>query len=313
MKLNDDQRDWVKRCVKKAGFSISQLPKDGQLSKTPKELDDFISRIENSIETYHATSGKRPTYRQTHDQLRRLYALAYRALSNEVDDDSDNRDLRVGGDGDAVRVRDGSLRRGEGDVGDHPAGEATAATIRAALNSLGSDAVAYLSGRARRLIPRMFPGETAEQGILRWAEDASGPKLIEAAFGLTSHGGRFVNPSRGPHRLEPIIMGKARGDDENNNKGGRPKNDALQKLVRHLAFDWSQLTGDLPETTRSDATGFGDLVYWVIDWIGDWDDPSEAASNALRSYLRGQRQSLSPYRTPEDEAWWNDVWKRFLS
>jgi hypothetical protein len=49
----------------------------------------------------------------------------------------------------------------------------------------------------------------------------------------------------------------------------------------HLAIDWCRATGQPPDQGRSDATGFGELVHSVFDWLGEL-----GATQALRRYWR---------------------------
>jgi hypothetical protein len=156
--------------------------------------------------------------------------------------------------------------------------------LRARLYKLPKEAVEYLDTRAGCLIPRLFPGEFANHGFLAWAKNADAERFVEAICVLTAEGARRVSRSRGRGkrsrgRLEPLIFGQVRGAGNGALKGGRPRHDAQDTLVMHLAIDWSIATGAAPSPGRSDHTGFGDLVHSVFQWL---DEPSP--DQALRRY-----------------------------
>ena len=109
--------------------------------------------------------------------------------------------------------------------------------------------------------------------------------LVEALRVLSADGGRIVpgrsrgGGKRSKSRLEPRISRQVRGTGTMAPTGGRPKNADQDTLVMHLAIDWYQATGERPEQGRSDATGFGELVHSVFDWLGEL-----GATQALRRY-----------------------------
>ena len=43
---------------------------------------------------------------------------------------------------------------------------------------------------------------------------------------------------------------------------------AADELVRFLAADWADATGQAPQSGRSDTTGFGAMVHHVFAWLG---------------------------------------------
>ena len=76
-------------------------------------------------------------------------------------------------------------------------------------------------------------------------------------------------------------MGEVRGAGTVRHRGGRPRNEAYQILVMHLALDWIQATGEEPTPGRSDHSGFGDLLHSIFQWLSQ---PEGSAAYALRQY-----------------------------
>jgi hypothetical protein len=167
--------------------------------------------------------------------------------------------------------------------------------IRVLVDELPERAIRHMDGRAEVVIPKLFPGETADEGFCKWAKTAAGTKFIQAVQVLSHQGAISVTRSRGGgkrsgKRLEPVIMGIARRAGGNKDKGGgRPKDEPLGALITHLAMDWLLLTGSRPITGRSDGTAFGDLVHTILGWQGI--DP-ERAAYGLRLY-QGSSKSVA--------------------
>jgi hypothetical protein len=212
---------------------------------------ELTRKIELSISTFLKVKGKAEgTLREAHEALRQLWFLAH-------EDDC-------------------------------PVGQ-----LRARLNRLPGKAVEYLDMRAERVIPRLFPGENADHGYLAWAKRAHGAKLIRATCVVSADGGQRVARSRGPGkrsrpRREPLIFGQVRGAGGGSLRGGRPRHDAQDALVMHLAIDWNIVTNAGPAAGRSDYRGFGDLVHSVFQWL---DEPS--AEQALRRFWEGVEKGRS--------------------
>ena len=161
--------------------------------------------------------------------------------------------------------------------------------IRIRVKALPKGAIEYIDRRFRRLITRLFPGDSADTGFLAWAEKADGEKLVRALRVLTAEGGKLADRSRGGGKrsrshLEPMIFGEVRGLGAKKCKGGRPSRDAQHELVMNLALDWTSATGNAPEHGRSDRTGFGDLVHSVFQWSLPEEQAAGAATYALRRY-----------------------------
>jgi hypothetical protein len=53
--------------------------------------------------------------------------------------------------------------------------------LRARIQSLPREAVEYLDGRALRVIPNLFPKQSAKAGFVEWAKNAGSEDLVRAA------------------------------------------------------------------------------------------------------------------------------------
>jgi hypothetical protein len=204
---------------------------------------DLTSLVQGTIAVFLADrAASSGTDRERHDALRRLWSLAH----------SD----------------------------DPPVG-----IIRGLVARLPKRALDYIDLRAVNLISRLFPGQSVAGGFQAWARDAAGSDLVKAIGALCAEGGRIVpGRSRGRGKrsepaLEPMILGQVRGSGDTGPSGGRPRHDEQDSLVQNLAVDWLRATGRLPQSGRSDHTGFGELVHGVFDWA---DEPG--AMQALRRY-----------------------------
>jgi len=241
---------------------------------SPDDLSRFIDRIEYSIEVFRdSSSRRRTTHRKAHDAMRELYF--------KVHDD------RCG------PVHYNKCRPDE---------------IRSLVDALPDQAINHIDRRAKDVIPKLFPGETADQGFRQWVKTAKRKQLIAAMQVLSSEGAALVDRSRGPGkrsrmRPEPVIMGVARGGGGSKDEGGRLRDDRLEALVRNLAIDWSLLTGKQPITGRSDISPFGDLVHSVLQWE---HIEKKRVEHALRRYLASREER----ETPEDKEYWGKVWDR---
>jgi hypothetical protein len=172
--------------------------------------------------------------------------------------------------------------------------------IRALIAKLPVVDVAYAEERVRRLWPRVFPGKSLESGFVAWSKTAPEAELLEAVRTFFTDGGVVV-PGRArpsgkhskPH-LEPLVLGQARGaalvqsateastgctESPPSPPGGRPRSDAEDDLVMHLAVKWLRITGLAPQPGRSKQTPFGALVHHVFGWLG-----LGTAEQSLRRY-----------------------------
>jgi hypothetical protein len=164
--------------------------------------------------------------------------------------------------------------------------------LRARILNLPSRAFRRMEGRAHRLIPRLFSGETMADGFRNWVACAPSDRLIELAAIASATGARIVagrgrgGGRRSRPRLEPLILGTVRGaGDPMVARSGRPRQSRRDQLVAHLALSWLTHTGHMPSGGRSDRTGFGDLVHCVFDWL---EEPG--ADQTLRRFWSGVRQ-----------------------
>jgi hypothetical protein len=253
-RLDDEQRKQVYDCLKKAGTPLII------------SLDKFIGRLESSIDHFRTAMGK-GTLREAHNALTDIARL-----SRESDP--------------------------------------SPALLRVRLSSLPPKALEHVGRRARVVVPRLFPGDVIDGDpfepperfaarFLAWAAAAPPDKLVMALRTLSTDGsgGRWVkgksrgHGKRSARRFEWRIFGVVRGAPEAKPEGGRPSGDARQELVMHLALDWRHATGQTPKPGRSGATGFGDLVHSVFQWLlNEEDDGTEAATYALRKYWDNVRK-----------------------
>jgi hypothetical protein len=176
------------------------------------------------------------------------------------------------------------------------------AVIRKRIAELERTDIAEAEERARRLWSRVFPGESLESGFdfAAWLQTAEKEKLLEAVRTFFTDGGVAVpgrarpNGKRSKPHLEPLILGQARGaasaqsatkastgctESPPSPPGGRPRSDAEDDLVMHLAVKWQWITRLEVPPGRSDQTPFGSLVHHVFGWLG-----IETAEQSLRRY-----------------------------
>jgi hypothetical protein len=228
---------------------------------TQGRFDRFIRDIEAAVDALPRDAQSAKPFRDAHEALRELWML-----SHEDDD----------------HVQIGVLRR--------------------QIRSLPSGAVEYLDRRAPIVIPSLFPDEQVS-GFQDWAARAGGQKLKVATGVLSAEGAKIVEGrSRGGgrrsgRRLEPIIMGEARGAGARVHRGGRPTNEADQILVMKLAIAWLEATDTTPTSGRSDRSGFGYLVHAIFEWL---ERPSWSADYALRQYWAAVKENKA--RKPREDS-----------
>lgn len=149
--------------------------------------------------------------------------------------------------------------------------------------------------------PSALPEDTIDDSFIEWADSASGEKVIRAIQVLSGArlvpGRRRPNEKRSHRHVEPVILGQAHGAVDIKPKGGRPVAEPRQMLITNLAFDWLGATGSMPQPGRSDHTGFGQLAYFVFDWLHE-----PGAERAMRDYWRrvdqGRRQNIRDTAEP---------------
>jgi hypothetical protein len=114
----------------------------------------------------------------------------------------------LGEDNDALRALWQLAREADPKVG----------MLRARIRTLPKTALQYINGRAPMVIPKLFPGDTFENGeFLVWADKANGDKLVKAVRGLVAEDAQNVagrsrgSGKRSARRLEPMILGEVRG------------------------------------------------------------------------------------------------------
>ena len=129
-------------------------------------------------------------------------------------------------------------------------------------------------------------------GFRVWARSAEDEKLLRATQALTSRGAVVVHGrsrgggKRSQPRIEPYVMGIARGGPDHKSKGGRPNLVLAFVFICGLANAWERATGRFPQAGRSDHTGFGDLVHQVFGWVGN----PTSADNSLRYFWKEMKK-----------------------
>jgi hypothetical protein len=243
--------------------------------RLPKErFVRFIRDIERSIDQFQRNAEGKGTFREAHDALR---ALCQRCNLEKP----------------PIKV------------------------LRDEFKKLPRKAIESLALRARVAIPRLFDDETIADDVLdprdrlaarllAWVAGADDQMFAVALRALCS-GGDLVVPGRSRGggkrsrpRMEPKIMGVARGTDTHGSRDGNPTQDAHHDLVMCLALDWLHATGQQPPKGRDDKRGFGDLVHSVFDWLVVTSDPRQAAMYALRRYwdtVKAQKEA-APFTEP---------------
>jgi hypothetical protein len=170
------------------------------------------------------------------------------------------------------------------------------AVIRKRIAEIEAVDIAEAEEKAHRLWSRIFPGQTLDSGFdfVVWSQTAPKAMLLEAVPALFSDGGAVVQgrarPSgkRSRSRLEPHIAGQVRGATPSTGctesppsppGSGRPRSDAEDDLVMHLAMAWHRITRLEVPPGRSDQTPFGAFVHHVFGWLG-----VGTAEQSLRRY-----------------------------
>jgi hypothetical protein len=218
--------------------------------RLPREaVNDFARNVETSINAFRMQRHDfSVASRRSHEALRKLFLLS-------IEDDP-------------------------------PIGQ-----IRSHICALPKICIEYLQMRASQVIPGMV--EAGGEQLLSWAKDADAKNLVEMIRAICGEGAKRVSRSRGRGkrsgpRLEPLVFGQARGASSGALKGGRPRQYGRDDLVMHLAIDWRIATDAEPSPSRSDHTGFGDLVHSVFQWL---DEPTP--DQALRRYWKAVEECRS--------------------
>jgi hypothetical protein len=246
--LDEEKRDILRGLLRQAG-----------VEPTKKAVERLIAAIESDMAAFRQAASQ-STRRERHDALRALLRLA----------DEDDPPVAV------IRKRIAELERTD---------------------------IAEAEERAHRLWSRVFPGESLESGFdfAAWLQTAEKEKLLEAVRTFFTDGGAVVQgrarPSgkRSKPHLEPLILGQVRGAAPVQSAtksstdcmeslpsppgSGRPRSDAEDNLVMHLAVTWDRIPGLALQPGRSDRTPFGALVHHVFGWLD-----LETAEQSLRRY-----------------------------
>jgi hypothetical protein len=244
VRLDEELRDCLTRCLRKSGAMVPS-----------EDIEQFLGRVARAISNFlRDEHDYAKTDREVHDALRALYKLT--------------------------------------SEGDSPLGQ-----IRARIKALPEQVVRQFDRLAPGQIPKHYkdvrnePMPAAEEQALRtggfreWAQAADDRALVWAVQTLTTTGVSIVpgrargGGKRSRARIEPDILGVARGAGNRASKGGRPP-DSAWGLVGGLAEAWKHATGTYPPRGRSDARGFREAVYSIFQWL----DRDGEAEYALRRF-----------------------------
>ena len=234
VKLDDEQRLQVASCLKQVAPAFG-----------PDALNEFVSLIEAEIVEFQAEKREgEVTYRQRHDDLRELWLLA----------------SEFGPQIDRILALIETFLLLQREVSDRSA--------PLSLEGLRKPWAAEARGGGEGCLePEPFADVLKEQGFQAWAKVADPKRLVEV-IQITAANGAVALRKGKNLRIEPYVMGHARGLSDIANRGGRPSN--LYRsitLIGHLAHQWQKGTGRFPEPGRGDKTAFGELVYSVFDWM----------------------------------------------
>ena len=244
--MDEEQRDCLTRCLRKSGAKVSS-----------EDIEHFLGRAARAMSTFLRDEQEYAmTDREVHDALRDLCKLASES--------------------------------------DPPLGQ-----IRARIKVFPEQIVRQFDRLAPEQIPKYYEDvrnelmPASEEQALRaggfreWAQVADGWALVWAVETLTTTGVSIVSGrsrgggKRSRARIEPDILGVARGAGDRASAGGRPPDsDFALGLIGGLAEAWKHATGTYPPSGRSDAPGFGELVYSVFQWL----DRDGQAEYALRRF-----------------------------
>jgi hypothetical protein len=273
-RLDDEQREWVRNCLRKAGVGLVE------------PFDDFIDRIERSVDHFRAAKPE-GRFRQAHDALRDI------AIRSREEDPSPAQLLG--------RLRTLPSQALE-DLGRRAPRAIPKLFPGENLDGLPFEAPEKFAARFLRWA-ESAPPKALVRALRSLSTD--GGRWVK---GRSRGGGK-----RSAAQFEPQVLGVVRGSSETKPKGGRPSEDLRHQLVIRLALNWCEGTGQMADQGRSDQTGFGELVHSVIAWLyvpslGTQDVIDEAiesarekANYALRRYWTEKTRAAarrSPSFTP---------------
>jgi hypothetical protein len=214
-----------------------------QLSSS--QMTAFLSDIREDIETFEKAKKAARRFRETHNQLRRLWEVAA----------EESPQLK-------------SLREAISDL----SSDATAYVNRRFPNVMER-----LLGEQPKEVDFKSWAETACTEILAHVSRLVAAEGAEEVPGRSRGRGKHSRP-----RVAPMVMGVTRGGSTGAPRGGRPNNELMIDLVMRLALSWLSATGKEPKRGRSDNTGFGALVFLVFGWLHLLDE--ERGSSTILVY-----------------------------
>jgi hypothetical protein len=229
-------------------LSIKDCLRLDSIQLSPSQMSAFVSDIREDIATFEGAKKATTRFRETHNQLQRLWEVAAgerpqpKSLQGAISD--------LSGDANAY------VNRRFPNVAERVLGEQPKEVD---FKNWAQTACAETLAHVSRLL-------TAE-----------GANKVQ---GRSRGRGKRARP-----RVAPMVMGVTRGGSTGAPHGGRPNNQLRIDLVMHLALTWLRATEKKPKRGRGDETGFGALVFHVFGWLHLLDEEKdESGVHALRQY-----------------------------
>ena len=227
------------------------------------QMTAFVSDIREDTATFEKAKEETKRFRETHNQLRRLWEVAA--------DESPQLELLL----EAIR----DLSR-----------DATAYVNRRFPNVMER-----LLGEQPKEIDFKSWAQTAGAETLARVSRLVAAEGAEIVPGRSRGRGKRSRP-----RVAPVVMGITRGNSTGAPHGGRPNNELMIELIMRLALSWLGATGKEPKRGRGDNTGFGNLVFLVFEGLCLLDkEGEESGVHALRQYWSRVRRVRAERQTPQ--------------
>ena len=255
VRLDDEKRDRLKRCLRKSGDGVSN-----------SGFEKFDHDVTRAMEIFlEDTANNAMTGREVHNAIREIWKLA-----NEPDPPVGQIRARIKALPEQVIRKFDYLGRQE------------------IPKFYGPGISPGLVGGDQTAMPRIEEEALRNGGFRSWAAVANDQSLIWAVLTLPPVTGLVIVQGRSRRTgkrsspgVEPYINRIARGAGDGMPRVGRPSSlDFKISLIGKLAHAWERTTGTFPPVGRSDETGFGELIHCVFHWLRIGDQ----AEYALRQF-----------------------------